>query len=143
MLAKDDYNKLNVVKGISELWAPLTEGQQALLLDSITIYHYKKNEIIYKDLDSPDMMLCLIAGKVKIYKDGIGGRNQILRVIKPIEFFGYRAYFANEEYKTVGMAFEPSTVATIPIEITVQLMKENYNISFFFIKHLSKETGGF
>lgn len=141
MIAKDEYNKLVVVRDISELWAPITEEQQKLLLNNITIRHYKKNEIIYKDLESPDQMLCLIMGKVKIYKDGIGGRNQILRVIKPIEFFGYRAYFAEEEYKTVGMAFETSTVAAIPMDIVVQLMKENYNVSFFFIRNLSKELG--
>jgi CRP-like cAMP-binding protein len=140
MIARDEIKEMDIAKEISELWK-LTEEQQKLLSEYITIRHYKKNEIIYKDQDYPDNVFCLISGKVKIYKDGIGGRNQIIRVIKPIEFFGYRAYFANEEYKTVGMAFESSTVARIPIDIVVQMMKENYHISFFFIRHLSIELG--
>ena len=34
--------------------------------------------------------MCLLNGKVKIYKDGVGGRSQIIRMIKPTEYFGYR-----------------------------------------------------
>ena len=39
-------------------------------------------------------LMCLLSGKVKIYKDGVGGRSQIIRVIKNKEYFAYRAYFA-------------------------------------------------
>ncbi len=46
--------------------------------------------------------MCLLTGKVKIFKDGINGKSQIIRVIKPNEFFGFRAYFANEIYKTAA-----------------------------------------
>ena len=86
-------------------------------------------------------MMCLVQGKVKIFKLGIGGRNQILRIIKPIEFFGFRAYFADEDYKTAAMAFEPSVVAFFSMPVIMKLMKSNFNISMFFIKYLSKQLG--
>jgi len=28
-------------------------------------------------------MMCLIHGKVKVYKEGVGGRNQIVRIMQP------------------------------------------------------------
>ena len=39
------------------------------------------------------------------------------------------------------MALEPSAIAFIPIEIIIELLKENYHISLFFIRNLSKELG--
>ena len=141
MTSKDDLIKIDIADAISKLWAPMTEEQQQMLFEHITVRRFKKNEVIYKDSEYPRNMLCLFQGKVKIYKDGISGKNQILRVIKPIDFFGFRAYFAEERYRTAGMALEPSAIAFIPIEIIIELLKENYHISLFFIRNLSKELG--
>lgn len=141
MVQKKDITKDKVVSQVAELWSPLSEADRIKLIENVEIRKFRKNEIIYQDFETPTQAMCLVQGKVKIYKDGIGGRNQIVRVIKPIEFFGYRAYFANEDYKTSAKAFESSLIAFFPIQVIVELMKTNYQISFFFIRHLSKELG--
>lgn len=141
MVQKKDITKDKVVNQVAELWSPLSEADRIKLIENVEIKKFRKNEIIYQDFETPTQAMCLVQGKVKIYKDGIGGRNQIVRVIKPIEFFGYRAYFANEDYKTSAKAFESSLIAFFPIQVIVELMKTNYQISFFFIRHLSKELG--
>ena len=87
------------------------------------------------------MLHCLIKGKVKVYKDGIGGRTQIIRVIKPVEYFGYRAYFANQNYVTSASAFEPSTVCLIPIDNIYRWISQNSKLALFFIKMLAVEVG--
>lgn len=51
-------------------------------------------------------LMCLLNGKVKIYKDGVGGRSQIVRIVRDKEYFAYRAYFAEEDYVTAAAAFE-------------------------------------
>ena len=134
-------SKAKVAQSISNLWGGLPKEQYDMLLENIDIYKYKKNEIIYKNLDTPTHIMCLITGKVKIYKEGIGGKNQIIRVMKKNEFFGYRAYFASENYRTAAMAIENSTVATLPIGILAQLMEQNFNVSLYFIKYLCYEIG--
>lgn len=141
MISKPDLRKEEVIQAISNLWSPLTQSQRQSLLDNVTLRQFKKNEIIYNDFDKPEYMICLIHGKVKIHKDGIGGRNQILRVIKPIEFFGFRAYFAEEHYKAIATALEPSLIASFPMNIILQLMQENFNISLFFMHHLARQLG--
>ncbi|HEY9542852.1 Crp/Fnr family transcriptional regulator [Prevotella sp.] len=141
MISKPDLRKEEVIQAISNLWSPLTLSQRQSLLDNVTLRQFKKNEIIYNDFDKPEYMICLIHGKVKIHKDGIGGRNQILRVIKPIEFFGFRAYFAEEHYKAIATALEPSLIASFPMDIILQLMQENFNISLFFMHHLARQLG--
>lgn len=141
MATKRIFSKEIVAQNLSKLWDELTQEQYEMLLEHIEIKKFKKNEIIYKNLDSPRQALCLLQGKVKVFKDGINGKNQIIRVIKPDEFFAFRAYFANECYRTAAMAIEPCIVALLPIGILMKLMEQNYHVSLFFIRQLCVEIG--
>ena len=126
---------------IFELWHPLSDSQRQMIVDSMEICRYRKNNIIYRELEAPSHMLILIHGKVKVYKDGVGGRAQIVRVVNAVEMFGYRAFFAGEYYRTSAMAFEPSTVVKIPMETVVQIMLENQHLNMLVIRHLSVQLG--
>lgn len=141
MILRKDIQNEEVIQAIANLWTPLTEAQRQSLLDNIVLKHFKRNEIIYKNGEKPEKMMCLLHGKVKIHKDGVGGRNQIIRAIKPIEFFGFRAYFANECYKTVATAIEASVVASFPMPVILKLMQENFNVNLFFIHNLAQQLG--
>ena len=141
MAARGKYDKENIAMLIAKLWGGITDDQFDLLKEHLEIKKYKKNEIIYKNEGTPEYALCLIAGKVKIYKEGIGGKSQIIRVIKPIEFFGFRAYFADEIYKTAAMSLENCVVAQFPLAVLMKLLSKSFNIGFFFIKYLSVEIG--
>lgn len=141
MATTNNFSKKKIAQNISNLWGGLTQEQQELLLEHLDIHKYKKNEVIYRNLEMPTHILCLLSGKVKIYKEGIAGKNQIIRAIKANEFFAYRAYFASETYRTAAMAIENCTVASLPIGILVKLMEQNFNISLYFIKYLCCEIG--
>ena len=78
--------------------------------------------------------MCLLKGKVKIYKSGVGGRTQIIRMIRPIQYFGYRAFFAREPYVTAASAFESSTVCLISMELIENMLRKNGNLALFFIR---------
>lgn len=126
---------------IADIWEPLNEKQRALLTENFTLRSFKRNEVIYSEGQFPSHMMCLLSGKVKIYKNGAGGRNQIMRIIKPVEYFAYRAHFAQEEFVTAAAAFETSVIGLIPMGIITQLIKENNELAWFFIKQLSKDLG--
>lgn len=126
---------------LSSLTELLTESQMEELRENLSIQQFKKNEILYRDGEVPQMFHCLISGKIKVYKDGIGGKTQIIRVLKPTEYFGYRAYFANQNYVTCAAAFEASTVCLIPMNIIKKWMLENNAFCMFFVKLLSVELG--
>jgi CRP-like cAMP-binding protein len=85
--------------------------------------------------------MCLFKGKVKIFRTGVGGRNQIIRMIRPIQYFGYRAYFAREPYVTAAAAFESSTVCMVPMKIIEDLLLENSHLAMLFIQMLSIDLG--
>ena len=138
---KKELTELEITESIPDLWQPLTQEQKEILAKDFTIQKYKKNENIYCEGETPTYLMCLLSGKVKIYKDGVGGRSQIIRVIKSHEYFAYRAYFAEENYVTAAAAFEPCTICLIPMPTIVKLIQENPELSMFFIRQLSKDLG--
>ena len=76
---------------LNPLWNTLTDEQKEQLREQVEIVHYAKNAIIHNDGDESKYVWMLLAGKVRIYKEGIGQRQQIIRLLKPYDIFGYRA----------------------------------------------------
>lgn len=138
---KDSYSQDELEESLSDLFNILTEEQKTVLVKNCEILHYKKNETIYKEGEVPQFMYCILSGKVKIYMDGIGGRQQIIRVVKPVEYYGYRAFFANQNYATSAAAFENSVACLIPMELIVQFLEVNSALGMFFIRRLATELG--
>ena len=138
---KKDANKAKVAREISKIWGGLESDQIATLKEHVEITKYKKGEMIYQCDETPTDAMCLLTGKVKIFKDGIYGKSQIIRVIKPNEFFGFRAYFANEIYKTAAQALDTCTVVHFPLPVLMKLLQKSYKIGYYFIKYLSVEIG--
>ena len=140
-MAKMSISDINVSEALADMLAPLNKRQRGVLMNNYTIQAYKKNEMIYCEGETPTHLMCLISGKVKIYKDGVGGRSQIIRMIKPKEYFAYRAYFAQEDFVTAAAAFEPSIVCQIPLSTIASLVTQNNKLAMFFIQHLSIDLG--
>lgn len=140
-MAKKGLTQAEIVAGIADMWILLTDEQRSLVADHLEVKKYKKNQVIYSEGETPIHLLCLLEGKVKIYRDGVGGRSQIMRVIKPVEYFAYRAYFAEESFVTAAAAFEASIVCAIPMDIITRLVAENNRLAMFFIKRLSIDLG--
>ncbi len=126
---------------LADIWRVLSEEERELIKKNARFVHYKKNETIYIEEEQPHDLMCLLKGKVKIYKSGVGGRTQIIRMIRPIQYFGYRAFFAREPYVTAASAFESSTVCLISMELIENMLRKNGNLALFFIQMLSCDLG--
>ena len=140
-MVKTNLSNINVPELIADMWNPLNEEQREILASHFTLQTYKKNEVIHCEGETPTHLMCLLSGKVKVYKDGVGGRSQIIRMIKPVEYFGYRAYFSGADYITAAAAFEPSVICLIPMTTITQLVMQNNALAMFFIKQLSIDLG--
>ncbi len=126
---------------IRTFWDLLTTEEQTELFPLLVIKTYAKHEMIYKEGESPENLLCLMRGKVKIFRDGVGGRTQIMRILRDGQYFGYRASIAGEPYVTAAAAFEPSVVCEIPMKEVLRIMQNNNRLCQFFIKELAVDLG--
>ena len=140
-MVKINLSDIDISEKLSVMWAPLYEEQREFLANNFTLQHYKKNETIYCEGETPTHLMCLISGKVKIYKDGVGGRSQIIRMMKPTEYFAYRAFFAQEAFVTTASAFEPSVVGLVPMSAVMKLLAQNNALALFFIRQLAVDLG--
>ncbi len=131
-----------ISEDLAEIWTILEPDEKRRIIDAFEIHNYKKNQLIYAEGEDPESLWCLLSGKVKKFKDGIGGRVQILRLIRPVQYFGYRAYFAKEKYNSSAAAFEPSTVGTLLMTLVEDLINGNRRLAWFFIHELSRNLGG-
>lgn len=141
MIKKSTFEKI-ISQDMAEMWNALRPEEKRVVTDNFAIHNFKKNQIIYAEKDHPEMLWCLLKGKVKMYKSGIGDRVQILRLYRPVQYFGYRAYFAREPYVSSAAAFETSTLGAIPMDIVEDLIRKNNDLAMFFIHELSRNLGG-
>ena len=132
---------LDISASFPDIWRVLDEKEHKLLRENARFVSLKKNETVYYENDKPEDLMCLLKGKIKIYKEGVGGRSQIIRMVKPGQYFGYRAYFAQEPYVTTAAAFESSKICLISMTIVEQILKNNGALSMFLIQLLSVDLG--
>lgn len=119
----------------------LTEKEKEELEQHISLYHYKRNEVIFKQSDKPAAFLMLVSGKVKIFKEGVGGREQIIGIARSLEMIGSRALFAEENHISSAVALEESVVCSVNHHFIVNVALRNYHFSKYIIKNLSMELG--
>ena len=132
---------IDISESLPDIWRVLNEKEHKLIRESARFINIKKNEIVYYENDKPVDFMCLLKGKIKIYKEGVGGRSQIVRVVRPVQYFGYRAYFAEEPYVTTAAAFESSVVCLIPMKIIEQILRNNGSLAMLLIRLLSIDLG--
>ena len=120
---------------MAEIWQILRPEERRLVAENLQIHNFKKNQLIYAEGEQPEFLWVLLKGKVKKTKEGVGGRVQIIRLIRPVQYFGYRAFFAEEPYVSSALAFEPSSLVKSLIDSNIQL-------AWFFIHELSHNLGG-
>ena len=153
------FDNEEVLDNLSELASALSVEERRQVAMHMVVRTFEKNETIYSEGDEPLNLLCLLKGKVKIYKEGVGGRSQIVRVVRPVEYFGYRAAFSDENYVrpveyfgyraafsdenyvTGASAFEASTVVIIPMRLIFSITDRNAHLCNFFIRKLAKALG--
>jgi len=129
------------VDDTTSVFNALTKEERDLLRAHSTCSSYKKGEIIYKEGDKPSGLISLATGKVKIFKEGVGGREQIVRMAKPVGFIGYRALFAEENYIASAKAIEDSVICIFEKDILFGLISSNHKFAFNIIKSLASELG--
>lgn len=141
MIKKSELEEL-MTKDLAELWNVLRTEEKRVVADNMSIKSFPSNKVIYSEGAKPENLWVLLQGKVKKCKNGVGDRSQILRLYRPVQYFGYRAYFANESYVSSAVAVEDSILGCIPMDLVDKLIRGNNDLAMFFIHDLSRNLGG-
>jgi CRP/FNR family transcriptional regulator, polysaccharide utilization system transcription regulator len=131
----------DIIDNPKSVFSFLNHNEKEELEKNLSVAHFKKNEIIFREGDKPGGFLILLNGKVKIYKEGVGSREQILRMVKPLGIIGYRALFADENYIASAVTLEESSICTINADFIFDRALKNTDFSRQVIRKLSEELG--
>jgi CRP/FNR family transcriptional regulator, polysaccharide utilization system transcription regulator len=129
------------LEGSHSLLKGLSQKEKELLVQHHTYAHYKKGEILLKEGERPHGLICLASGKVKVFKEGVGGREQILRMVRPQGFIGYRAIFADSCYSSSAVAIEESAICIFEKDCVIKMIRKNADLALLLIKIFAEELG--
>lgn len=105
-------------------------------------HHYfvfRKGETIIKEGDKLKGLLYLVSGKLKVYSIGVGGREQIISMIKQGSFFGFNALFSENRQMFTVSALESSTVCVLEKNTMLRILKLNGDISLKIMSLITEE----
>jgi len=138
MLSKNTYIEL-CLEGSFSMLKELPEKEKELLIQNHTYSHIRKGEIIFKEGEKPAGLFCLATGKVKVFKEGIGGRDQIIRMVKPQGLLGYAAVINGSNYYASAIALEESVVCIFEKNTFLKLLKRNSELSMKMMRMMASD----
>lgn len=101
--------------------------------------YYKKNQSLFLEGSFPRGVFCINQGKVKVYKRGDEGKEQIIHIAKEGELVGFRAMFSGEPYNVGSETLEESNICFISKDDFLNMMDTNPTLRNGIIRELSKE----
>lgn len=100
---------------------------------------YKKGQIIFYEGNSSFGLYCIYSGRIKLYKTGIDGRQQIVRISNAGDLLGYRSLFSDEPYHATAEVLEDASVCCIDKKSFFPVLLKNPDLALAVIKKLAVE----
>jgi CRP-like cAMP-binding protein len=106
-------------------------------LESHDVIQFKKKQIIYSEGQHPNKLYYIQTGKVKVYKTSDGGKELIIGLLSPGDFFGHIPLIENSVYEEFAETMEESTIRVIPRKEFEHLLTHHQEIALKVIKLLA------
>ncbi|MGV8914221.1 MAG: Crp/Fnr family transcriptional regulator [Kaistella sp.] len=102
---------------------------------------FRKGETIFEDGDSAKGVYFINKGTAKLSKQGVYGKEQILRFIKEGDLFGYRSLLCGENMQAKGEAMTEVETTFLPADFFVHLLEVDPKLSFVMLQKIAFELG--
>jgi CRP-like cAMP-binding protein len=127
------------LEGPSSVFKGLNQKEKETIDQNHILSHYKRNTLLFSEGDKSRGLLCLASGAVKIFKEGVGNRQQIVKMVRPQGLIGYRALFSDHPWPVSASAIEDSAICILEKSSLVKILKGNADLGLKFIKLMSDE----
>ncbi|WKN46414.1 Crp/Fnr family transcriptional regulator [Tunicatimonas pelagia] len=102
---------------------------------------YKKGQILFHEGTRPLGVFCINQGKVKVYKLGYEGKEQIISIARNGGLLGYKALLAEESYGVSAETLEECTICFLPKSTFLQTLQESSQLNQQIMKQVCQELG--
>lgn len=115
------------------------QALQQFISDRDSLF-YKKKQQVYKEGNRATKLFYVIKGKVKIFKINDSGKELIVRIVGPAEFFGYAPILDNSVYNEYAEAVEETEIVALPKKEFEELILSHPQVSKKFINMLAMDV---
>ena len=122
-------------------WNKFAPDECLTLEKNTVVIQLKKNEVLFEQGEHPKGIYRVVSGKVKFYKAGVNGGEQVLAICSWNDIFGYRVLITNEMNLTSASALEPTVVELIPREVFLKVLRESVVFSNMILLKISLDFG--
>lgn len=119
------------------LFAGLAPAELDALADRVKFNTYPKNVILIHEGDSNASLYALLSGTVKIYTCNADGREALLRILGPGDYFGELTLLDDQPRAASVMTLEPCRAAVLTREVFIEQLNRNSELALGLLKSLS------
>lgn len=102
---------------------------------------YKKGQILFHEGTRPMGIFCINRGKVKVYKLGADGKEQIIQIAKEGDILGYKAMLGEENYPVSTETLEESNICFVPRNNFIEILEKSPDLYQKLLKKVCQEIG--
>lgn len=102
---------------------------------------FRKGETIFDDGGTPNGVYFLSKGTAKLSKQGVYGKEHILRFIKEGDLIGYRSLLCGEQFQAKAEAMTDVEATFLPSDIFLHLLEVGPKLSFVMLQKIAFELG--
>jgi len=121
-----------------DLFAELDDRELASVAAVAKVRRYSKDDVVFHADESGDIFCLIKEGQVKVTMISPEGKEIILSLLGPGEFFGEMALLDNEPRSATVIATEALDVVTIWRSDFLQILQENFSITKKVFAELSR-----
>ncbi len=104
---------------------------------------FRKKDVLFKEGKRPLGVFCIRRGKIKVYKRGIDGKEQIVQIAKEGDILGYRALISEELYPVSAQALEDVDACFVTRSDFFEFMNTSHQFMESLLKQACSELGSF
>ncbi len=124
------------------LLAVLGERELALLARVVSRKSYARGSLILAAGDPTDSLYILISGRIKVFMSDLDGKEVILSILEPNEFFGEMGLIDDSPRSANVLALEPCELVCISKPDFKRCLSENFEMAMTVMRGLVKRLRG-
>jgi len=127
------------LEGSYSIFKGLNPKDKEALIFQHTYAVIKKGGYLFREGDKPKGLICIASGKAKVFKEGVGGREQIFRLLRYQNFIGYKVLYSDIPWTYSAVAIEDTAICTFNKGSFLRALKKNPELSVKFMKVVIEE----
>jgi CRP-like cAMP-binding protein len=138
MQYRDPFIEL-CIEGPNSIFRGLSPAEKEMVDKHHVLQYFRKGEVIVNEGKHIPGLICLATGKAKVFSIGAGGREQIIRMLKPQNIISFGSLFSEHQYSFTVTTIEDSTIVIFKKQPLSRIIRQNSDLALKFIKIISNE----